>query len=199
MKKSTDVFSLLLNDLEGEIWIDAIGFDGIYEVSNLGRVKSLGRYVRSPSGERWVRERIRKLHINKKDRRISMGLSISNVVYSVNLPEIIYLSFNPKENLNGYVVAHLNKIPYDNRLCNLKKLTYKESRKISEDLGTAPPAPVRGQLKYTKENTVYENGVAKEKKCKECNTIKKISSFDPFRNTCQHCRYVRLKILKSKK
>lgn len=183
-----DGFSISLDDLEGEIWVDAIGFDGIYEVSNLGRVKSLGRWVSNGKSERWVKDRIRKLWRGKKDQRVTMIFSISNVHYSLNLPELIYLSFNPKENLNGYVIAHLDKIPYNNKLDNLKKLTVSESRKISEKLGNLKPMPIRGELKYTRENTIYENGILKEKKCKKCNTVKNISLFEKFRNTCLECR-----------
>ena len=182
-----DGFSTLLDDLEGEIWVDAIGFDGTYEVSNLGRVKSLGRWVSNGKSERWVKDRIRKLYVGK-DGRITMIFSISNVHYSINLPEIIYSSFNPNEDLNGFVIAHLNKIPYDNKLSNLKKLTISDSHKISEELGNLKPMPVRGELKYTRENTIYENGEVKEKKCKKCNTIKNINLFEKFRNTCLECR-----------
>jgi hypothetical protein len=183
-----DGFSILLDDLEGEIWIDAIGFDGTYEVSNYGRVKSLGRWVSNGKSERWVKDRIRKLWKGKKDERVTMIFSVSNIHYSVNLPGLIYQSFNPNENLNGFVIAHLNKISFDNRLFNLRKLTISDSIKISEELGNLKPMPIRGELKYTRENTVYENGEVKAKKCKKCNTIKNINLFEKFRNTCFECR-----------
>lgn len=41
-----------------EIWKDVKGFEGVYQVSNLGRVKSLKRVVRDNRGYRTVRERI---------------------------------------------------------------------------------------------------------------------------------------------
>lgn len=186
-KKLRNNFSLSLDDLEGEIWIDAVGFDGIYEVSNLGRIKSLGRWVSNGKSERWVKERIRK-QAQSKDGRLSCPFSVGGTTYPINIPELIYLSFNRNECLNGYVIAHLNKKPYDNRLSNLKKITIKDSRKISEKLGNLKPMPTRGELKYTRENTFYENGVLKEKRCKLCNTIKSISLFDKFRNTCRECR-----------
>jgi hypothetical protein len=183
-----DGFSILLDDLNGEIWIDAIGFDGTYEVSNYGRVKSLGRWVSNGKSERWVKDRIRKLWKGKKDERVTMIFSFSNIHYSVNLSGLIYQSFNPNENLNGFVIAHLNKISFDNRLSNLRKLTISDSIKISEELGNLKPMPIRGELKYTRENTVYENGEVKAKKCKKCNTIKNINLFEKFRNTCFECR-----------
>ena len=33
-----------------ELWLPVVGFEGLYEVSNLARVKSLDRYVRHPRG-----------------------------------------------------------------------------------------------------------------------------------------------------
>ena len=65
---SKSAFSLSLDNLENEEWIDALGFDGIYQVSNYGRVKTLGRWVSNGKSERWVKERIRKLYIRKKER-----------------------------------------------------------------------------------------------------------------------------------
>ena len=45
-------------DLPGEVWVDAYGFDGIYEVSNKGRIRSLDRLIRHPNGERMMKGRI---------------------------------------------------------------------------------------------------------------------------------------------
>ena len=35
--------NLDINDLENEIWKDIVGYEGLYKISNLGRVKSLAR------------------------------------------------------------------------------------------------------------------------------------------------------------
>ena len=42
-------------DLEGEIWNDVFGFDGLFSVSNLGRVK---REMRTTSYNRVIQEKI---------------------------------------------------------------------------------------------------------------------------------------------
>ena len=73
-------FSLSLEDLENEEWIDALGFDGVYEVSNFGRVKTLGRWVRNGKAERFVKERIRKLYTGK-DGRVTMSFNYENKNY----------------------------------------------------------------------------------------------------------------------
>lgn len=40
------------NILNTEIWRDIAGYEGIYQVSNLGRVKRLGGYVKTKIRER---------------------------------------------------------------------------------------------------------------------------------------------------
>lgn len=47
-----------------EIWRDIKDYEGLYQVSNLGRVKSLERLVKSKNGYRVVRERIIKTSNN---------------------------------------------------------------------------------------------------------------------------------------
>ena len=38
------------NSTNGEVWLPINGFEGCYEVSNLGRVKELERYVMNNGG-----------------------------------------------------------------------------------------------------------------------------------------------------
>ena len=53
-------------DLEGEVWKDIDGFEGLYQVSSFGRVKSLKRYVKKSNGKTMlVNERICKPFVNK--------------------------------------------------------------------------------------------------------------------------------------
>lgn len=49
-----------------EIWKDIDGFEGCYQISNLGRVKSLERKVKFGSQIRIVKSNIRKLKVKKK-------------------------------------------------------------------------------------------------------------------------------------
>lgn len=51
-----DAMANPIEDLPGEIWKPVVGYEGSYEVSNMGRVKSLSRDVRSGQGGRgWTR------------------------------------------------------------------------------------------------------------------------------------------------
>lgn len=47
-----------------EIWKDIQGYEGLYQISNTGKVKSLGRFVYNGSGMRWNAERILKCKDN---------------------------------------------------------------------------------------------------------------------------------------
>lgn len=47
--------------MKNEIWKDVKGFEGLYQVSNYGRVKSLRRWVNRSNGGYWIPERIRSL------------------------------------------------------------------------------------------------------------------------------------------
>jgi hypothetical protein len=55
----------LVIDLPNEIWVDIEGFESVYQISNLGRVKSLKRMTPNGVGFRFVRERIRATHFSK--------------------------------------------------------------------------------------------------------------------------------------
>lgn len=41
-----------------EKWVDVKGYEGLYQVSNMGNVKSLARITERKKGEMFVRERL---------------------------------------------------------------------------------------------------------------------------------------------
>ncbi|GAB3194759.1 hypothetical protein ABID22_000117 [Pontibacter aydingkolensis] len=85
-----------MNNLENEIWRDIPGFNGRYQVSNLGRVKSLKK----------GKELIRKIYQNNvylfKER--SINYNVPRLVADAfipnpnNLPDIIHISGDVKDN-----------------------------------------------------------------------------------------------------
>jgi|GEM_PF-6611974 len=187
-----------LEDLDDEIWVDALGFDGVYEVSNLGRIKSLGRYVPNGKSERWVKEKIRK-QVLVPDGRLTCPLSQNNIVTSINVSAFIFYSFNPNlqnDNLNDEVY-HKNKIQKDNRLCNLSYNKIKgKSYKISIELGNVKHLEEarKKHHKYTKETAIIKNKRTTHRRCKVCNELKTQKDFGSYgRNTCLKCRSVQKK------
>lgn len=180
-----DVFSLSLDDLEGEIWVDAIGFDGIYEVSSFGRIKSLGRWVSNGKSERWVKEKIRK-QVQSQDGRLTCPFSVSNKKYSINVSGLIYFSFNPSKNYlsSKYCVSHKNKIPNDNRLENLILNKVSDSCKINWEKGLLP------HLSELHKKVVNEYNLLTERKCKVCEKTKPINKFKRGCKKCLKCEYL---------
>ncbi|QEM09126.1 NUMOD4 domain-containing protein [Mucilaginibacter rubeus] len=62
-----------LADLPGEIWKDVPGFEGSYQASSLGRVKSLDRTVPHPQlYKQFVKGRILKQSVHKIITRFQM-------------------------------------------------------------------------------------------------------------------------------
>ena len=51
-----------IEDLDGEIWAAVCGFEGLYQVSNFCRVKSLGRFVKyGETSRKYLKEKVIKL------------------------------------------------------------------------------------------------------------------------------------------
>jgi len=174
---------LELEDLPNEIWADALGFDGIYEVSNLGRIKSLGRYVNGKNGQRWNKERIRKQFLSK-DGRLGCIFCHDGNKYSQNIQALIYLSFNIKNeyNIKTNCVMHLDKNKSNNTLSNLKIESISYSHEINYEKKLLP------HLKANNDKRRNDYLKLTHKACVECGNNKKISDFEYGRNKCIDCR-----------
>ena len=68
-----------------EVWKDVVGYEGYYQVSNLGKVKSVDRYVATvgnPSGKRLIKGKIlsqAKRTIRHEPGYCFVGLSNNNI------------------------------------------------------------------------------------------------------------------------
>ena len=106
-----------MDNFEKEIWKDIKGFEGLYRVSNLGRVKSLKRPYR-------LKEKILKPLITKGYYQVELCKNSIAKFYKVH--RLVWEAFNGSipENMQ---VNHLNEIKTDNRLENLNLMTAKEN------------------------------------------------------------------------
>lgn len=108
-----------------EIWKDTTEFEG-YQVSNLGRVKSLKRFRKGKNGSLvTVKEKILKPTINHKGY-YKVPLCKNSKVKKCSVHRLVYEAFNGQIP-EGLQVNHINEIKTDNRLENLNLMTCKEN------------------------------------------------------------------------
>lgn len=102
--------------MENEIWKDIPGFEGIYLVSNYGRVKRL------PLGKQWPYRRthnnIRKLKVSKEGYYV-VNLSKDNKVKWFGVHRLVAMAFIPNP-LNLPWINHKNENKLDNHVDNLE-------------------------------------------------------------------------------
>lgn len=108
-----------------EIWRTVKNYEGIYEVSNQGRVKSLSRYVKQDKHIRLVSERILKASKRNDGYKI-VSLCRDGNKYIGLVHRLVAEAFLPNPE-NKIDVDHINTIRDDNRVVNLRWATRKEN------------------------------------------------------------------------
>lgn len=111
---------------EKEIWKEVDGYNGIYFVSNLGRIKSVDHYINS----RWgcVLKKGRFLKFRKSIKGyIQVSFSLKGKRFNTGVHRVIARAFIPNP-LNKPQINHINGIKDDNRLVNLEWCTNRENQ-----------------------------------------------------------------------
>ena len=105
-----------------EIWKDIKGYEGEYQVSSLGRVKSLKR------------NKIRILWINRRNGYAYVTLSKNNIIKNARVHRLVADAFLP-EDLSRPFINHKDGRKANNRLDNLERCTASENLKHAYSIG----------------------------------------------------------------
>lgn len=105
-----------------EIWVDINGYEGLYQVSDKGNVRSVDRYVSSKNNSvRLQHGKILKQYIDE-DGYCRVGLHKDGKEYTVGVHRLVAESFIPNSN-NLPLVDHINGTRNDNNVGNLRWFT----------------------------------------------------------------------------
>jgi len=154
---------------DSERWLPVVGYDGYYEVSSLGRVRSVGRVVRYRDGRkpRFFPAQLRKTNLVKGYPHLMLKRQDGgrNVYVHTLVCEAFY-GPRPKPD---WEVRHLNGNPIDNRASNLRWGTKKENAQDSIRHGTNKgrnKTHCKRNHPFDEENTFYSRSGGRS--CRTC-------------------------------
>lgn len=156
-------------DLPGEQWRPVVAYEGLYSVSNLGRVQSEGRVVERIDGTTCrVHARILTAVPDPKGY-LRVNLFRDNRGITAYIHQLVLSAFVGNQT-EGLVVRHLNGNKADNLLENLRYGTASENMRDAIRHGThrnTYKTECPSGHEYTVENTAYY-GDRKARYCKAC-------------------------------
>lgn len=107
-----------------EIWKDIPGYEGYYQISNLGRVKSLPKKRNNNNGYYIQKEMILKNHLNNKGYQyVYLSVPIKKKYY---VHRLVGIAFIPNPFKKPYI-NHIDCNPLNNNMKNLEWCTPQEN------------------------------------------------------------------------
>lgn len=143
-----------MESLKNEVWIPVIGYEGLYEVSSCGRIKSIKRF-NPKSGKRgmWYPERMLKLN-SDKDGYLVVGLSINGKIKLCKVHRLVLSSFDGED--KKLQVNHIDGNKKNNNLDNLEWVTCSDNQKHAHKIGLKNQRGSKNNFSKLKEEDVLE-------------------------------------------
>jgi hypothetical protein len=117
-----------------EVWKDVIGYEGAYQVSNYGNVKSIDRFVPSKYGKTRRVKGVKLKQRSDKDGYLYVNLKKNQKGRSSRVHRLVCEAFHDNHD-NKPQVNHINGVKNDNNSENLEWVTMSENRQHAYDIG----------------------------------------------------------------
>lgn len=169
-KRCSNKKTVAVESLEGEFWRDIKGYEGLYQASNFGRIKSLDRYDDHIQSGRYysnvpvIRKMPAKLLVgginNGGYRSITLckgAVRVQKLVHRI-IADTFIVNHDEKSEVN-----HINGIKTDNRLENLEWATRQENASHARENNLYRSGELNGSAKFKEGDILdirnqYSNG-----------------------------------------
>lgn len=140
---------------EKEIWKDIPNYEGLYQASNLGRVKSLERFRKGKNGSLVpVKEKILKSSMLNSGY-YQVGLTKQSILKFYLVHRLVWEAFNGSIS-EEYEINHINEKKFDNRLENLNLMTHRENVNYGTGIERSTKKRANGVLQFTLEDILIK-------------------------------------------
>lgn len=145
-----------------EEWRDVPNYEGYYQASNLGRIRSIKRTILTKKGFRKIKGFIINPYVNKKNRYYSFSVSVCNVKKTINVHSFVYYAFNRLASVKkGYfVIDHIDNNPLNNKIENLQLVTNRINGSKDRINGTSKYVGVY----WRKDRSIWQSQISINKK-----------------------------------
>ena len=156
----------MIQNLDNEIWMPVVGYEGLYEVSNMGRVKTLERTYTQGVAPFTVKEAIKIASVkNTGYLRVMLSKNCKPKSYSIH--RLVIIAFYGYHEILKEV-NHKNGVKSDNRLENLEWSD--RSKNITHSFRVLGRTNSHSPFKKGKDHILYGKISANAKKVR-CETL----------------------------
>lgn len=136
-----------------EVWRPVVGYEGLYEVSDLGRVRAPDKLTTTKGAGNYLRPG--RLIAQSKGRYLSVCLYRQGRKRTKLVHLLVADAFLGPRPSRHYVVCHGLGGPHDNRVSNLRYDTHTNNLADRETSGTVPRGESHGRAVLTAEQVLF--------------------------------------------